>query len=258
MNMNVPEWARGVSRIAVLSGAGISTDSGIPDYRGPFGVWTKDPELAGLFTRKHFINDTEVRRRFWASISTLHRECVEPNAAHRALAGLEAAGLAVRILTQNVDGLHQKAGSSPRKVLELHGTLATSTCLRCHGTTATAKVLARVDAGDVDPSCADCGGVLQPSIVLFGQFLDQNVLSAAGNIARAAQVFLAIGSSLMVEPAAGLCAAAVECGAALVIINRDPTPYDHLATEVIREPIGTAVPRICAALMAETNATARR
>jgi NAD-dependent deacetylase len=143
-------------------------------------------------------------------------------------------------------------------VLELHGTLATTSCLRCRSTTPTTDVLARVGAGETDPRCTDCGGVLQPRIVLFGQYLDENVLSLAGNIARAAQLFVAVGSSLLVEPAARLCAAAVESGATLVIINRDPTPYDQLATEVIREPIATAVPRVCAALLAETNAAAAR
>lgn len=229
-------------RIAVLTGAGISTDSGIPDYRGPSGVWTRDPELASLFTRDNFLKDAEVRRRFWRTLD-LHQDA-RPNAAHRALAGLEKAA-AVRILTQNVDGLHQKAGSTPRKVLELHGTRATTDCTRCDATSATADVLAR---GEDDPACTSCGGVLQPSIVMFGQYLDQDVLSEAAAIARAAQVFVAIGSSLGVEPAAGLCAVAVDSGAELVIVNRDPTPYDDLATEIVREPIGTAVPRLCAEL----------
>jgi NAD-dependent deacetylase len=231
-------------RIAVLTGAGISTDSGVPDYRGPSGVWTRDPELARLFTRKHFVNDAEVRRRFWRTLD-LHAGA-RPNAAHRALAGLEKAA-AVRILTQNVDGLHQKAGSTPRKVLELHGTMATTSCLRCHAGYPTADVLAR---GEDDPSCPSCGGVLQPSIVLFGQYLDADVLSLAGNIARAAEVFVAIGSSLTVDPAARLCAVAAECGARLIIVNRDPTPYDDLADEVVREPIGEAVPALCARLAA--------
>ncbi|QKW37129.1 NAD-dependent deacetylase [Actinomadura sp. NAK00032] len=231
-------------RIGVLTGAGISTDSGIPDYRGPSGVWTRDPELAALFTRKHFANDAEVRRRFWRTLD-LHRDA-RPNAAHRALADLEKTK-AVRILTQNVDGLHQKAGSTPRKVLELHGTLATTSCTRCRATSATADVLAR---GEDDPACPACGGVLQPSIVLFGQYLDSDTLSLAGNIARASEVFIAIGSSLTVDPAARLCAIAAECGARLIIVNRDPTPYDDLADEVIRTPIAEAVPALCAELAA--------
>ncbi|MBE1537141.1 SIR2 family NAD-dependent protein deacylase [Actinomadura algeriensis] len=229
-------------RIAVLTGAGVSTDSGIPDYRGPSGLWTRDPELAGLFTRKHFLGDAEVRRRFWRALDLY--DDVEPNPAHRALAELERT-TAVRILTQNVDGLHQKAGSTPRKVLELHGNLTSSECVRCHVRVRTADVLAR---GDDDPACAGCGGVLQPSIVLFGQYLNADVLSHAANIARVSEVFVAVGSSLGVEPAAGLCAVAVESGATLIIVNRDPTPYDHLAAEIVREPIGESLPVLCAEL----------
>ncbi|QFG20342.1 Sir2 family NAD-dependent protein deacetylase [Actinomadura sp. WMMB 499] len=229
-------------RIAVLTGAGISTDSGIPDYRGPSGVWTRDPELAGLFTRKHFLANAGVRRRFWRAL-TLYDD-VEPNPAHLALAELERT-TAVRILTQNVDGLHQKAGSTPRKVLELHGNLAATECMRCHARTPTAEVLAR---GEDDPACTGCGGVLQPSIVLFGQHLNAGVLSHAANIARASEVFVAVGSSLGVEPAAGLCAVAAESGATVVIVNRDPTPYDHLAATIVREPIGEALPALCTEL----------
>jgi NAD-dependent deacetylase len=249
--MDLPDWARGVSRIAVLTGAGISTDSGIPDYRGANGVWTKNPELLGLFNRENFFADADadadVRRRFWAALSVLEGRDAEPNTAHLALARLESTGLALRILTQNVDGLHQRAGSAERKVLELHGSMATTTCTRCAARTPTEEVLHR---GEGDPACASCGGILQPSIVLFGQFLDQDLLGKAANIARAAQLFVAIGSSLLVEPAAALCRVAVEAGATLVIINRDPTPYDDLATEVIREPIGVAVPALCAAIAA--------
>jgi NAD-dependent deacetylase len=248
MNEKAPDWAQDVSRVAVLTGAGISTDSGIPDYRGPDGVWTRDPDMEQAFTHQKYVADAMVRRRFWGWCEDLHQRDARPNAAHRALAELEAAGSAVRILTQNVDGLHQKAGSTPRKVLELHGGMATAVCLRCRARTPTEEALARVAAGEPDPACLDCGGILQPSIVMFGQLLDQSVLAHAAAIARAAQLFLAIGSSLLVEPAAGLCGVAVESGARLVIVNRDPTPYDDLATEIIREPIGDAVPRLCAML----------
>ncbi|GGV39221.1 NAD-dependent deacetylase [Actinomadura cremea] len=229
-------------RIAVPTGAGVSTDSGIPDYRGPCGVWTRDPELAALFTRKHFLADAAVRRRFWRTLDLY--DDVEPNPAHLALAELERT-TAVRILTQNVDGLHQKAGSTPRKVFELHGNLATTECMHCHARTPTADVPAR---GEDDPACAGCGGVLQPSIVLFGQHLNADVLSHAANIARVSEVCVAAGSSLGVEPAAGLCAVAVESGATLIVVNRDPTPYDHLASTIVREPIGEALPALCADL----------
>ncbi|MEO3787949.1 Sir2 family NAD-dependent protein deacetylase [Actinocorallia sp. B10E7] len=236
-------WAEGVRRVTAFTGAGISTDSGVPDYRGPQGIWTKDPSLANLFTYDNFLADAEVRLRFW-QVFAGRRMGVEPNAAHRALAGLEAGGGALRIITQNVDGLHQKAGSTPRKVVELHGSLATATCLSCKERTPAAEAIARLPE---EPTCA-CGGTLKPSVVMFGEYLDGDVLSLARNIAAASELFLAIGSSLQVEPAASLCALAVEHGARLVIVNRDPTPYDDLATEIIREPIGTAVPEICAAL----------
>jgi NAD-dependent deacetylase len=245
-----PGWAQDVSRIAVLTGAGISTDSGIPDFRGPDGLWTRDPDMEEAFTYKRYVSDGEVRRRFWRARVGLVRHPAYPNAAHRALAELEASGPAVRILTQNVDGLHQKAGSAPRKVLELHGSLATAACLRCKTKVSTDDVAARLDAGEADPPCRACGGILKPSVIMFGELLDQAVLAHAANVARASRLFLAIGSSLMVEPAAGLCRVAVDSGAELVIINRDPTPYDDLANEIIREPIGDAVPRLCAMLSA--------
>ncbi|MEV6275482.1 Sir2 family NAD-dependent protein deacetylase [Nocardia sp. NPDC051832] len=247
--MNDMSWARGVTRLAVLTGAGISTDSGLPDYRGPQGTWTKDPALIGAFTEQNFLASAEVRDRFWHAFSALHRTDIEPNAAHSALAELDRGGLAVRVLTQNVDGLHQRAGSPERKVLELHGSLATVDCRGCGARSATESVLTRVAAGAGDPRCG-CGGILKPSIVMFGQYLDGAVLAKARTIAAASQLFLAIGSSLQVEPAASLCALAVQAGAKLVIVNRDPTPYDALATAVIREPIGTAVPAICRALAA--------
>ncbi|WP_344457257.1 Sir2 family NAD-dependent protein deacetylase [Actinocorallia aurantiaca] len=236
-------WARDVRRATVFTGAGISTDSGVPDYRGPQGIWTKDPSLADLFTYDNFRADAEVRLRFWQVFAGRQGE-VEPNAAHRALAELEASGKALRVITQNVDGLHQKAGSTPRKVVELHGSLATATCLSCGERTPAAEAIARLPE---EPVCA-CGGVLKPSVVMFGEYLDQDVLSLARNIAAASELFLAVGSSLQVEPAASLCALAVENGAGLVIVNRDPTPYDDLATALVREPIGTALPRICEAL----------
>src|ERR1700754_5066738 len=137
----VPDWAQDVSRIAVLTGAGISTDSGIPDFRGPEGVWTQDPGMEDAFTYQRYVSDGDVRRRFWRAGEGLYRHAARPNAAHRALADLEAAGSAVRILTQNVDGLHQKAGSTPRKVLELHGSMATVACLGCKAEISTDDVV---------------------------------------------------------------------------------------------------------------------
>ncbi|MBP2326153.1 NAD-dependent deacetylase [Kibdelosporangium banguiense] len=247
------EWARGVKRVAVLTGAGISTDSGIPDFRGPDGLWTKDPSLAEAFTYDRFMTDGEVRKRFWSTYSGHTAWVAEPNPAHRALAELDQSGVALRVLTQNIDGLHQRAGLADRKVLELHGSMHKAACTKCEATVTSADVIARVRAGEPDPPCAQCGGVLKLGIVLFGEYLDGDVLGQAEKIAAASQLFLAIGSSLEVEPAASMCAVAVAAGASLVIINRDPTPYDRIATEVIREPIGTAVPKVCAEIMAGSS-----
>ncbi|MEH1166850.1 Sir2 family NAD-dependent protein deacetylase [Micromonospora sp. CPCC 205539] len=154
----------------------------------------------------------------------------------------------MRILTQNIDGLHQRAGSTPRKVLELHGSMREVVCTGCHLRSPTAATLERVAAGEEDPRCTTCGGILKLAVVLFGEHLDPATVAQAEKIAQACQLILAVGSSLRVEPAASLCAVAVNTGARLVIINRDPTPYDDLAVAVVREPIGTALPRITAAL----------
>jgi NAD-dependent deacetylase len=241
-------WTNGVNRVAVLTGAGISTDSGVPDYRGPDGVWTRDPTLAGAFTYSTFLADPQVRATFWQTYVHHAAWRAEPNAAHRALAALERSGTAVRILTQNVDGLHQKAGSSPRKVLELHGSMHEVVCTGCGVRTPTRATLDRVAAGDGDPRCTVCGAILKPAVVLFGEHLDPDTTGLAERIAAHSEVLLVVGSSLVVEPVASLCAVAVNAGNRLVIVNRDPTPYDDLADVVIREPIGTALPRICAEL----------
>jgi NAD-dependent deacetylase len=243
------EWTRGVTRIAVLTGAGISTDSGIPDYRGPEGVWTKNPAAAEAFTYDAFMAKADVRQQFWASYVGHSVWTAEPNAAHRALADL-ARVRAVRVLTQNIDGLHQKAGLDQRKILELHGSVHETVCMGCAVTVPTKSVLDRV--AEDDPRCAECGGILKLGIVLFGQYLDEDVLGRARSVAAASQLFVAVGSSLQVEPAASLCVDAVEAGAKLVIVNRDATPYDAYATAVIREPIGVAVPRMCEQLASES------
>ncbi|BCJ63935.1 SIR2 family NAD-dependent protein deacylase [Polymorphospora rubra] len=248
MDEAIAEWTRDVSRVAVLTGAGISTDSGIPDYRGPDGVWTRDPAAADVFTYARFMSDPQVRTRFWRRYVDHAAWHAAPNAGHRALADLERSGRAVRILTQNIDGLHQKAGSSPRKVLELHGTMHEVVCTGCRTRTPSATVLSRVAAGEADPSCPDCGAILKLGVVMFGEHLNPATISAAEQVARACHLMLAVGSSLQVEPAASLCAVAVEAGARLVIVNRDPTPYDALAAGLVREPIGAVLPRITAAL----------
>lgn len=241
--MNTYAWARGVTRVAVLTGAGVSTDSGIPDYRGPSGVWTRDPSLADAFTYRNFMADAGVRARFWQAYAGHAAWTAEPNGAHRAIAALEKTRIAVRVLTQNVDGLHQKAGSSPRKVLELHGTMHEVVCTGCGKRTPT---------GDTrrDRRCVHCGGIRKLAVVMFGEHLDGATAGLAQRIAAHSGLLIAIGTSLRVEPVASLCAVAVNAGNRLVIVNRDPTPYDDLADEVVREPIAVAVPAIAAALAA--------
>jgi len=238
----------GVARVSVLTGAGISTDSGIPDYRGLNGLWTRNPGLVNAFTYDSFMGDPQVRATFWQTYLEHPAWRAGPNSSHRALAGLEHTGVAVRILTQNVDGLHQRAGSTGRKVLELHGSMREVVCTGCGQRTPTTRTLARVEAGDTDPRCTGCGAILKLAVVLFGEHLDPATVGLAERIAATSQLMLAVGSSLRVEPVASLCAVAVNAGNRLVIVNRDPTPYDDLAVEVIREPIGTALPRICAEL----------
>ena len=239
-----------VRRVAVLTGAGISTDSGIPDFRGPGGIWTRDPAAEKMSTYQVYVTDPAVRLRSWQARLAHPAWTAEPNAAHLALARLAASGIDTQVITQNIDGLHQRAGLAADQVLELHGTMYSVVCVGCGDRSAMADTLARVRAGEEDPACARCGGILKSATVMFGQALDTGVLSRAAAAAQAADVFLAIGTTLTVEPAASLCAVAVRAGAPLVIVNRDPTPYDGVATELIREPISTAVPAIVDILIA--------
>jgi NAD-dependent deacetylase len=244
-----PAWARGVRAVAVLTGAGISTDSGIPDFRGPQGVWTKNPGAQQLFTYQAYLSDPALRRRSWQARRDHPAWRAEPNAAHTALAALARSSVDTSVITQNIDGLHQKAGTPAERVIELHGTMFGVVCVSCGDRSGMAEALARIEAGEQDPACGRCGGILKSATVMFGQPLDPVVFARAEQAATRCEVFLAVGSTLTVEPAASLCARAAAAGATLVIVNRDPTPYDRLAAEVIREPIGTAVPRLAARLI---------
>lgn len=243
------DWTRGVERVAVLTGAGISTDSGIPDFRGPNGLWTRNPAAERLANYQAYLADPELRRRSWQTRLEHPSWSAKPNAAHLALVRLGEV-IDTVVITQNIDELHQRAGTPADRVLELHGTIFGAVCSRCGDRTAMAQALDRVREGEDDPACRECGGVLKSATVMFGQTLDRALLARAVRVAADCDLMLAIGSTLTVEPAASLCGIAADNGAALVIVNRDPTPYDDLATEVISEPIGTAVPRIAAALTA--------
>ena len=243
----LPDWLLAARRICVLTGAGISTDSGIPDYRGPNGVWTRDPDAEKLVTLSYYLADPEIRRRAWRMRRDLQDGDVLPNAGHRALADLERQGRLLALITQNVDGLHQAAGSTPARVLEVHGTVHGVECLSCSDRTTMRSALDRVDTGEPDPACLRCGGILKSATVSFGQELDQQVLAAAAEAAADCDVFLAVGTSLQVWPVAGLTEIAAASGARVVIVNAEPTPFDDLADLVVREPIGTALPRLVSA-----------
>jgi NAD-dependent deacetylase len=228
--------------ITVLTGAGISTESGIPDYRGPNGLWTRDPSALRMMQIDVYVADADVRRRAW--LERMHHPAwtAEPNAGHRALVALQRAGGLRSLITQNIDGLHQLAGSTD--VLELHGTIHRCRCLDCGYETSMQQQLDRVRNGDPDPRCERCGGIQRSATVAFGQSLDPAVLAPAFLAAAECDEFWSVGTSLTVQPAAQLAAVAKEHGARLVIVNAQPTPYDDVANDVIRDPIGQALPRL--------------
>ena len=241
-------WLAAADRVSVLTGAGISTDSGIPDFRGPNGLWTRNPGAERMSSYQDYVDDPEVRRRAWQARKTHPAWTAEPNAGHRALVDLEKTGRLVAIVTQNIDGLHQRAGSSTDKVVEVHGTIWWVECLTCGVRTPMADELARVSDDLPDPPCRQCGGILKSATISFGQRLDNDVLEAAAIAAHDCQLFLAVGSSLTVRPAAGLCEVAANAGARLVVINAEPTPYDDMGDAVLREPIGEILPALVADL----------
>jgi NAD-dependent deacetylase len=232
------------SRVTVLTGAGISTDSGIPDFRGPQGLWTRNPGAQAMFSIESYLADRDVRVRAWRNRRDHPAWTAKPNDGHRALVELEQQGCLTAIVTQNIDGLHQAAGSAPVLVHEIHGTIWEAVCLTCARRVPMAEVLARVDAGEDDPPCSECDGIQKSATVSFGQPLYRDVLDASVDAARRCDLFLAVGSSLQVQPAASLGGVAIGTGAPLVVVNAEPTPYDQIAAAVIREPIGAALPRL--------------
>jgi NAD-dependent deacetylase len=240
----IAAWLAAADAITLLTGAGISTDSGVPDFRGPQGVWTRDPEAARLFTLHAYVTDPLVRQRSWRSRREHAAWQAQPNAAHYALVELERAGKLHGIVTQNIDALHQRAGSSADKVIEVHGTLFEVECLACGERTEMRAALDRVAAGEADPDCLRCGGILKSATISFGQAMDPFTLRAAVDAAAGCDLFIAVGTSLRVQPVAGLVDVARGGGAKVVIINGAPTPYDDVADAVLREPIGEVLPRL--------------
>ena len=240
-------WIDRADRVVVLTGAGISTDSGIPDFRGPQGVWTKNPKAEKLSNIHYYMSDPEVRRLAWLSRMEHPAWLARPNAGHRALVNLERRGKLHALITQNIDELHQVAGSSPEKVIEVHGTVRKVVCMTCGWKGPMQEALERVRAGEADPPCRSCGGILKSDTISFGQALVPEVIDAALSAAAAADVFLAIGTTLQVFPVAGVVPAAREVGARIVILNAEPTPMDQLAHAVFRESISKALPALCGA-----------
>jgi NAD-dependent deacetylase len=222
------------SSVVAFTGAGISTESGIPDFRGPQGVWTKvDPSE---FTIQNYIANREHRRRVWQMRLERSTQTYQPNDGHRALVDLERMGKLDCVITQNIDGLHQAAGSD--RVLELHGSWLSVKCLSCDRRDPAEVAYQRVRAGEDDPHCLECGGLLKSATVSFGESLPAEVVDEAFMRASDCDLMIAIGSSLVVYPAAGIPMAAARAGARLVIINHEPTPMDEFAALVIRGGAG--------------------
>ena len=238
------EWTHAARRIVVLTGAGISTDSGIPDFRGPQGVWTRDPKAEKMATLQHYVADPEVRKRAWRMRLESRSWLAEPNAGHHALVALERRGTLDTLITQNVDGLHLKAGHSADRVVEIHGTTRDVVCLDCGERAPMERALARVQAGEEDPPCRSCGGILKSATISFGQALVREDLLRAEQAARRADLLLAVGSTLSVFPIAGVVPVAKEAGARVVIVNAEPTAMDELADAILRGSISTLLPRL--------------
>ena len=241
-------WMDASTRIVALTGAGISTDSGIPDFRGPQGVWTKDPKAERLSNVHDYLADPEVRKLSWKSRLDHPAWHAQPNAAHYALVALERKGKLHALITQNIDGLHQLAGTSPEKVIEVHGTMREVVCMTCDWRGPMEPVLDRVRGGEEDPPCERCGGVLKSATISFGQPLVPHVINRAMRSAEQADLLLAVGTGLQVYPVAGAVPSAKASGARIVIVNAEPTPFDDLADAVIREPIGGVLPALCGRL----------
>ena len=245
-------------RVVVLTGAGISTDSGIADFRGPQGVWTKNPEAEKMATLQAYMSDPELRARSWQNRLTSPMWSASPNAGHRALVDLERSGRLDLLVTQNIDGLHQKAGSDPALMVEIHGTSLDVMCLSCGDRQPAEPVHDRVRAGEADPACLAtvsrgagagagetvCGGILKSATISFGQSLVAEDLFRAEEAAANCDLLLAVGSTLAVFPAAGLVPVAVRHGAVAIILNGEPTDMDGLADVVLRDSISECLPAL--------------
>lgn len=234
-------------RIVVLTGAGISTESGIPDFRSPGSLWLQQPPVS----YQDFISKPEARQQYWQTRRTLAGQVAQarPNAAHHALVELERKGMLLGIITQNFDGLHQDAGSQPERVVELHGTSREAACTLCGARSSMQELLQCINVGETNPTCSLCGGYMKAATILFGQRVPDAVLTRARAMAEECDLFLVIGSSLQVRPAAALPHLALAKDVPFVIINLQSTPLDDYADVILRAQAGVALPLIVAALM---------
>jgi len=237
----VAGWLAEAQRVVVFTGAGISTDSGIPDFRGPNGVWTKNPQAEKMSTIQHYIGDPEVRRFAWQSRVNSPNWKAEPNDGHRAIVAIENAGRLHALVTQNIDELHQISGVSRSLVIEVHGTMRWSRCWQCQDRRPMQEILERVRGGDPDPSCEVCGGILKSDTISFGQSLIPEVIDRAMLVAQECDVLLAIGSTLSVSPANNVVSRAKNAGAKVVIINGEETAMDRYADAFLMGDITATV-----------------
>ena len=251
----VSGWVDQARRIVVLTGAGVSTDSGIPDFRGPQGVWTKNPLAEKQSNIHYYLAEPEVRKASWQSRLASPAWNAKPNAGHMSLVALERRKKLHALITQNIDELHQLAGNSAELVIEVHGSMRRFMCWGCGMRGPMQKVLERVRAGEEDPKCRDCGGILKSDTISFGQSLVPEVIDRAMQAAGEADLFLAVGTSLQVYPIAGAFEIARSAGAKTVIVNAEPTPYDAMADAVLAGSISAILPEIAAG--GESAATSR-
>jgi len=241
----VASWIDGARRVVVLTGAGISTDSGIPDFRGPQGLWTKNPLAEKMSNIHYYLADPEVRKLSWQNRLASPAWAAKPNAGHLSLVTLEKRQKLHALITQNIDELHQIAGNSPELVVEVHGTMRSFMCWGCGMRGPMPLVLERVRAGEPDPRCRDCGGILKSDTISFGQQLVPEVIDRAMRVAGEGDLFLSVGTSLQVYPVAGAVDIARAAGAKIVIVNAQPTPFDDVADAVLDAPISEVLPQIC-------------
>ncbi len=242
----VRQWIGESRRLVVLTGAGISTDSGIPDFRGPQGVWTRNPEAEKMATIQHYVADPEVRKRAWKSRMETFPRRAEPNVGHHSLVELERRGKLQLLITQNVDGLHHDAGNSSDRIVEIHGTMREVSCLACGDRHPMQYAIDRVNAGEEDPACEKCGGILKSATISFGQGLVAADLGRAEAAANDCDLMFAIGTTLGVYPIAAVVPIAKECGARVVILNAEPTEMDSIADVVLRGSIAEVLPQVVA------------